>query len=333
MPTDVTCLGEALIDFVATTADVTVGEAEGFVKAPGGAPANVAVGVARLGGNVAFLGKVGEDPFGRFLEKTFSSAGVDTGGMRFSPEYRTSLAFVSRQKNGERSFCFFRNPGADMTYTPEELDGEKLVTQAFHFGSITLIDEPSRQTTLSALKIAKENGALISFDPNLRPALWKSLETAQATILEQLPHVDLLKVSAEELHFLFKGRLPTEEPERKFLRRGIKELRKLFPNLALIVVTQGAEGCLWQREDCFGNMQGLKVNAIDTTGAGDGFVAGLLTSLREQNLLTLEALSKTDSANLHHAVQFANKVGAFTTTRLGAIPSLPTRAELDAFFS
>ena len=115
MPTDVTCLGEALIDFVATTPDVTVGEAEGFVKAPGGAPANVAVGVARLGGNVAFLGKVGEDPFGRFLEKTFSDAGVDTGGMRFSPEHRTSLAFVSRQKDGERSFCFFRNPGADMT--------------------------------------------------------------------------------------------------------------------------------------------------------------------------------------------------------------------------
>ena len=333
MPTDVTCLGEALIDFVATTADVTVGEAEGFVKAPGGAPANVAVGVARLGGNVAFLGKVGEDPFGRFLDRTFSEAGVDTGGIRFSPESRTSLAFVSRQKDGERSFCFFRNPGADMTYAPEELDRDKLKTQVFHFGSITLIDEPSQQTTLTALQIAKENGALISFDPNLRPALWRSLKVAQATILEQLPHVDLLKVSAEELYFLFKGRLPTEELESKYLKRGIKELRKLFPNLALIVVTQGAEGCVWLRGDCFGSMAGLKVKAIDTTGAGDGFVAGLLTSLREQNLLTLNALSGADPTHLFHAVQFANQVGAFTTTRLGAIPALPTRAELDAFFS
>src|SRR5437764_13192160 len=166
----VICLGEALIDFVADVHGVSIEDCPGFRKAAGGAPANVAVGVARLGRTSAFAGKVGEDPFGRFLERTLAENGVDTSPMRFDAEARTGLAFVSLMEDGERDFVFYRHPSADMRLRPDELpqdlfDGARI----FHFGSITLISEPSRSTTLEALRRARSAGCRISFDPNLRP--------------------------------------------------------------------------------------------------------------------------------------------------------------------
>ncbi|HHX40894.1 MAG TPA: fructokinase, partial [Armatimonadetes bacterium] len=160
---DVICLGEALIDFVALQSGVSLTEAESFQKAAGGAPANVAVGIARLGARAAFIGKVGDEPFGRFIQHTLERDGVDTTGMVFSSEYRTGLAFVSLTATGERDFVFFRNPSADMTFTPEELR-EELFPRAhiFHYGSITLIDEPARSTTLRAAELARDAGALLS---------------------------------------------------------------------------------------------------------------------------------------------------------------------------
>src|SRR5947209_16557667 len=207
MPTptpQVVCLGEALIDFVADTAGVSLAECPGFRKAPGGAPANVAVGLARLGVPASFVGKVGDDPFGRFLRDTIAEAGVDTEPMRLSPEARTGLAFVSLMANGERDFLFYRHPSADMLLRWDEVP-ESLFAGArvLHHGSITLISEPSRTATVVAAAHAREAGCLVSYDVNLRRPLWESDAAARAGIKDGLAGVDLVKMSEEEGEFLF----------------------------------------------------------------------------------------------------------------------------------
>jgi fructokinase len=327
---ELVCLGEALIDFVALESGVGVGEASGFVKAPGGAPANVAVGVAKLGHTSAFLGKVGDDPFGRFLARTFADAGVDTGGMVFSAPHRTGLAFVSLAEGGERDFCFFRNPSADMTYVPAELDRERLLAgRIFHFGSITLIDEPARKTTLAAVAAARAAGQLISYDPNLRPPLWPDLDTARAEILSAVPFTDIVKVSEEELAFLLRAEGAASEAETTdLMARFLSE----FPDVVLLAVTRGARGCLYcsaGRQS--GALPGLGVAAVDTTGAGDGFVAGLLADLLERGLADRSRLAAADREDLGRSFAVANAVGALTTTQKGAIPALPTAAQVARF--
>ena len=200
---DLIACGELLIDFVSTQSGVTLGQAPAFQKAAGGAPANVAVGVARLGYRAGFLGQVGDDDFGHFLADTLAETGVDIGGLRFSAEARTALAFVSLRADGERSFMFYRHPSADMLWRPEDVDaGYAASTRIFHHGSISLISEPSRSATLAALEHARGGGALISYDPNLRLALWPAAEAARAGIMAAWPYADLIKVSEEELAFL-----------------------------------------------------------------------------------------------------------------------------------
>src|SRR5919106_6076226 len=171
---DVICLGEVLIDFVPTVTPTTLIDAPAFKKAPGGAPANVAVALMRLGRSSAFMGMTGDDPFGRFLEQTLAAAGVDTGPLRFTRDARTALAFVSLRADGEREFMFYRHPSADMLFTPGEVD-EAAIRRAklLHFGTISLISEPSRGATLHAIEVARDAGCLISCDPNLRLALWR----------------------------------------------------------------------------------------------------------------------------------------------------------------
>ncbi len=332
---EVVCLGEALIDFVAAESGVGVGEASGFLRAPGGAPANVAVGVARLGRSSAFLGKVGDDPFGRFLEQTFAGAGVDTGGMVFDPRHRTGLAFVSLGAGGERDFCFFRNPSADMTYAPSELDRARIQAgRIFHYGSITLIDQPARTTTLAAVETARAAGLLVSYDPNLRPPLWPSLAKARTTILSAMQYADVVKVNEEELVFLMSrdSAFPPESVSNEERHLLAKTLRERYPNIGLLAVTRGAEGSsLYARKGLSIHLTVEKVRAIDTTGAGDGFAAALLVGLIEHKLATAEALHTPELVPLGVSLMMANRVGALTTTRKGAIPALPTRAELDAF--
>lgn len=332
---DVVCLGEALIDFVATESGATVGEALGFVKAPGGAPANVAAGVAKLGRSSAFLGKVGDDPFGRFLADAFASAGVDTGGMVFSKTERTGLAFVSLAANGERDFCFFRNPSADMTYLPEELDAARISACAiFHFGSISMIDEPARTATLAAVQQAKSEGKLISYDPNLRPPLWRTLEQARETILETIPLADMVKVSDEELGFLLNGNSPDAALSDDEAEALSAELMARFSTVSLLCATRGAKGCLWRtRGGEQGFLPGFAVEAIDTTGAGDGFIAAVMVALLERNLTTSNRLASLDAETLRAIFLYANAVGALTTTRKGAIPALPTRSEVERFLA
>ena len=313
MMLDVIACGELLIDFVSTTSGVTLAQAPAFKKAAGGAPANVAAGVARLGHRAGFMGQVGDDDFGHFLADTLADAGVDTGGLQFSAAARTALAFVSLEAGGERSFMFYRHPSADMLWRPEDVDVSYAAgTRIFHYGSISLIGEPSRSATLYALEQARQAGALISYDPNLRLPLWPSPEAARTGMLAGWQHADLAKVSEEELVFM------SGEAD---LERGARSL--WHDRLRLLVVTCGASGCLYFTPGGRGAIPGYAVQAVDTTGAGDGFVAGLLTGLLECNL-------DWDTPHLEHALRLGNAVGALTTTQLGAIPALPARPAVEA---
>jgi fructokinase len=311
---DVIACGELLIDFVATEAGMTLAQASVFKKAPGGAPANVAVGVARLGRRAGFLGQVGEDEFGHFLADTLHANGVDIGGLGFSNQARTALAFVSLLENGERDFMFYRHPSADMLWRPEDVD-QSYIEQAriFHYGSISLIHEPSRSATLAALDHAQKKGVLISYDPNLRLSLWPSPEAAKTGMLAGWQHANIIKVSEEELYFL---------SDDHDLEGAVRSL--WHEHLRLLVITQGKDGCTYFLPGHSGHVPGFSVIPKDTTGAGDGFVAGLLSGLLAGDL-------SLDITVIERALQLGNAVGALTTTQIGAISALPFRTDVDAF--
>ncbi|MCL5284093.1 MAG: PfkB family carbohydrate kinase [Armatimonadetes bacterium] len=318
---DVVCLGEALIDFVALEAGVTLAQASGFLKSPGGAPANVAAGAAKLGAEAAFIGKVGDDPFGRFIAATLSEAGVDTGGLIFSADHRTGLAFVSLKKDGERDFCFFRNPSADMRLAAEELP-RGLIGRAevFHFGSITLIQEPSRRATLEAVQVASQNGALISYDPNIRLALWPEAEAVAFGVALGLPYADILKVSEEEV-VCVSTQTSTEEA-------AINDLYSRYPKLKWVAVTRGPNGAsLYDRHGVI-HQPGFTANSVDTTGAGDAFTAGFIVALLEYRRSGGDILS-SQLGWLVPVLRFACATGAITTTRKGAIPAMPSRGQVE----
>lgn len=312
---DAICLGELLIDFVPTVTGTGLTDAPAFVKAPGGAPGNVAVGLARLGVSSAFMGKVGDDAFGHFLANTLAETGVDVSPLRFATEARTALAFVSLRADGEREFMFYRHPSADMLWRPEDVDtAYAAATRIFHFGSITLIGEPSRSATLAAVEAARAGGALISYDPNLRLPLWPSADAARAGMLHGWQYAQLVKVSEEELRFL-----SGEED----LLAGAHAL--WTPRLRLLVVTQGPAGCAYVTPRHYGRVAGFQAQPVDTTGAGDGFVAGLLTGLLDADF------PWDDIPALEQALRLGNAVGALATMQRGAIPALPTRAVVEAF--
>ena len=303
----VVCFGELLIDFVALESGVQVGDASGFQKAPGGAPANVAVALARLGVPSAFLGQVGDDPFGHYLAGVLQSDEIDVSGLRFSNEARTALAFVSLAEHGERSFMFYRHPSADMLMRPEDVDTAQIdQASVFHFGSITLIGEPSRSATLHAARHAQSAGVLVSYDPNLRLPLWSSVDAAREGMLIGFEYANIVKISDEEVQFL----------------TGSDDVSSLWHAATqLIVVTHGKDGCTAYWRDGTGvSAPSYDVMPVDTTGAGDGFVAGLLAGILEQG-------TSTDA--IASILPFANAVGALATTQRGAIPSFPSRNEAE----
>ncbi|KAK4770303.1 hypothetical protein SAY87_030835 [Trapa incisa] len=311
----VVCFGEMLIDFVPTVSGVSLDEAPAFEKAPGGAPANVAVAIARLGGSSAFMGKVGEDEFGRMLANILKQNNVNNLGMRFDHNARTALAFVTLRADGEREFLFFRNPSADMLLQESELDVD-LIKQAsiFHYGSISLIEEPCRSAHLAAMKIAKASGGILSYDPNLRLPLWSSPEFARKEILSIWDQADVIKISEEEITFLTGGDDPYDDNV---------VLKKLFrPNLKLLIVTEGSQGCRYYTQKFKGRVTGVKAKSVDTTGAGDAFVGGFLYCLASDLSLYM------DEKKLRDALFFANVCGALTVTKRGAIPGLPTKKEV-----
>ncbi|KAL9392062.1 hypothetical protein Peur_015982 [Populus x canadensis] len=312
----VVCFGEMLIDFVPTISGLSLSDAPAFKKAPGGAPANVAVGIARLGGSSAFIGKVGEDEFGYMLAEILKENNVNNEGMRFDPGARTALAFVTLRSDGEREFMFYRNPSADMLLQEAELDLD-LIRKAkiFHYGSISLITEPCKSAHIAAAKVAKDAGVFLSYDPNLRLPLWPSAESAREGILSIWDTADIIKISEEEISFLTKGEDPYDDAV----------VQKLFhPNLKLLLVTEGPEGCRYYTKEFSGRVKGLKVDAVDTTGAGDAFVAGILSQLAKD----LSLLQNED--RLKEALKFANACGALTVKERGAIPALPTREAVNS---
>ncbi|KAF4397866.1 probable fructokinase-7 [Cannabis sativa] len=308
----VVCFGEMLIDFVPTVSGVSLAEAEAFKNAPGGAPANVAVGISRLGASSAFIGKVGDDEFGHMLANILEENKVDNSGVVFDSNARTALAFVTLTHEGEREFLFFRNPSADMLLTEAELN-VNLIKKAgiFHYGSISLIDEPCRSAHYAAMKMAKASGCLLSYDPNLRLPLWPSSESAREGIKSIWDQADIIKINKEEIEFLTEGDDPCDDTM-------VRE--KLFhPNLKLLIVTEGTQGCRYYTKEFNGHVPGVKVTPVDTTGAGDGFVAGVLS------ILASDLNLYKDEKKLREALLFGNACGALTVTDRGAIPALPTR--------
>lgn len=317
--TDVVALGEILIDF--TFAGKTADGKNIYEENPGGASANCACAVAKLGGKAAFVGMTGCDSFGEDLKNTLKDLNVDVRGMCTTDTQHTTLAFVSLDANGERNFSFCRNPGADTQLSVEDLDMSLLQeTKILHVGSLSLTDEPAKSATLKAIEVVKKSGGLISYDPNWRANLWKGRSDAMTELKSLLKYADIVKVSDEELKLLF-GDVSLEEGAAKIHSEGVK----------LLMITLGPKGVFYsskggQGEECSGTIGVPKVKVADTTGAGDSFNGGLLFRLtRRENPL------KFSKDELIADINFANSVASLCVTKRGAIPALPTLAETEKF--
>lgn len=309
---DITALGELLIDFT------EVGRSESgqrlFEQNPGGAPANLLCAAARLGLRTAFLGKVGDDMQGRFLKEALDGAGVDTGGLVWTKEAYTTLAFVAL-RGGERDFSFARKPGADTRLAPEEVDTARIhKSKIFHAGSLSLSDRPARDATMAALSVAKKAGAAISYDPNYRAPLWTSEREALRRMRAVLPFADLIKVSAEEAALL-AGTPDPEQAARTLAADGA----------GIVVVTLGAEGALVLANGESRTVAGFEVPVLDTTGAGDAFWGGFLYKL----LTSGRALKEITAEQAESFARFGNAVAALCITRRGGIPAMPTLEETE----
>jgi fructokinase len=314
---DIVCLGELLVDMFPAELGRRLQEVSAFRPVPGGAPANVAVAAARLGRSSAFVGKVGDEAFGHYLANILEGEGVSTRGIRFDPAARPTMALIAKPDENRSEDVFYRNPGADMLLRADELDRELVgETRVLHIGSISLTDEPGRSATMEAVHIARTAGALISFDVNYRPGLWKSPSEALARVEATIPSVDLLKVNETELALLC-GNDDLEKGSRALLERG----------LHACVVTLGTNGSYFRVAGGGGHMPGFKVHTVDATGCGDAFVAALLSQL-----LTAGDWRKHLGADeMQQFVRYANAAGALTAQKQGVIPALPTASEVEAF--
>lgn len=314
---DVVCLGELVVDFVSFVAGESIATSECFKKAAGGAPANVAVGLARLGVSSSFMGKVGEDGFGRFLAAVLADAGVDIAPLCFTGEAHTMLAFVSLRAGGEPEFLFYPSTCAGVQLARDDIDEAAIArAKVLHFGSISLISESSRSATLHAVALARRFGKWVSYDPNLRLSLWRDADAARAGLLLGLQHADIVKISVEEVDFLTGIADPV---------RGGRAL--WHDNLALMAVTSAAKGCHWLTVNASHDVAGFPVTAVDTTGAGDAFMASLLAGLLAASNIP------PPPAALDRICRFANATGAIATTSRGAIPSLPSTDAVRAFIA
>ncbi len=320
MPTDLITLGEALIDLPATQSGVSLTDAPGFTKVPAGAPGNVAAAAARLGLRAAFVSKAGDDPFGRCLVQHFGSLGVDTSHFLLDRAARTGLAFVSVMPDGERDFLFYFDPARDFALRPDELDAPWLgSTRVFHYGSISLIAEPGRSATHEAARLARSGGALVSYDPNLRPWLWPSEDAMRTGALAGFADADIVKISEDEVVTLFTHAHNEETAVGRLLELGPR----------LVCVTRGAGGCTGYHANWSVNVPGFAVPFMDATGAGDSFTAGLLAFLLRQGP-DLDGTLKYARYILRDAMRYANACGALATTVLGASPAALSEAAIQA---
>lgn len=312
---DVVALGELLIDFT----DNGVSEQGNtiFEANPGGAPCNVLAMLQKLGDRTAFIGKVGEDIFGTKLKGVLEEVGINTTGLIVDKDARTTLAFVQTFEDGDRDFSFYRNPGADMLLTEDEID-EKLIkhSEIFHFGTLSMTHKGVRKATKKAIKMAKEHGALISFDPNLRPPLWESLEEAKEQVAYGLGKCDILKISDNEIQW-FTG----EEDYDK----GIEKLRKEY-GIPLIVLSMGKDGSRAYYKDIKVDKPAfVQEKTIETTGAGDTFGGCCLHHILKYGIDNL------NEEKLDEMLTFANAAASIVTTRKGALRVMPAKNEVEEF--
>lgn len=309
---DVTALGELLIDF---TENGTSGQGNPLMEAnPGGAPCNVLAMLGRLGKKTAFIGKVGKDMFGTQLKEAVEEVGIDTRNLIMDEEVHTTLAFVHTYPDGDRDFSFYRDPGADMMLTKEEVQ-EDLIrsSQIFHFGTLSSTHEGVREATRYAIEVAKEAGCIITFDPNLRPPLWKSLEDARREIEYGLTKCDVLKISDNEVEFLFN----TTDYDK-----GAALIREKY-NIPLVLITMGKDGSRAYYKDLRVEVPSfIQPNTIETTGAGDTFCASAINYVLEHGLDNLT------EENLRELLTFANAGASLITTRKGALRVMPSRQEV-----
>lgn len=304
----ITCVGEILVDMIQEN-----NEQKQYQAHPGGAPANVAIGISKLGGDSAFMGKIGQDSFGRFLFDTLTNAKVNLEGLSYGE--KTGMSLVSLDEKGERGFEFY----GDLTSFSTEDINYKLLdkTDILHFGSISLIKDPEESATLDCLEYFREKGRCISFDPNLRLNLWSSVYNALRGFNKGLAYADIIKVSEYELAFM---------TEIKNVEKGTKKLHQIAPNLKLIAVTMGDKGCYCYYKGIGKTIPSINVDVVDSTGAGDGFMAGLLYNISE-----LGGLDKLEWPQLEASIYFANVVGALTTTKKGAVSGFPSKDEIEKY--
>lgn len=312
---DVTALGELLIDF---TENGFSSQGNPLMEAnPGGAPCNVLAMLERLGKKTAFIGKVGKDMFGNHLKSAVEEVGIDTRNLILDEKYHTTLAFVHTYPDGDRDFSFYRDPGADMMLTKDEVQKELIESsRIFHFGTLSSTHEGVREATRHAIELAKEAGCIITFDPNLRPPLWKSLDDARAEIEYGMSKCDVLKISDNEVEFM----CGTTDYDK-----GAAMIQEKY-NIPLILITLGKDGS----RAYYKNMRVeaapfLQENTIETTGAGDTFCASTL------NYVLDHGLNDLTEENLKELLTFANAAASLITTRKGALRVMPTREEVEAF--
>lgn len=314
---DVTALGELLIDF---TENGTSSQGNPLLEAnPGGAVCNVLAMLGRLGKKTAFIGKVGQDMFGTQLKNAVEEVGIDTRALFMDEEVHTTLAFVHTYPDGDRDFSFYRNPGADMMLTKDEVPADLIQnSRLFHFGTLSSTHEGVREATRHAIEIAKNAGCIITFDPNLRPPLWKSLEDAKREMEYGMTKCDVLKISDNEVEFLFG----TTDYDK-----GAALIREKY-NIPLVLITMGKEGSRAYYKDMRVEAAPfLQENTIETTGAGDTFCASILNYVLEHGLDDLT------EENLLEMLTFANAAASLITTRKGALRVMPSRQEVIDFIS
>jgi fructokinase len=319
---DVICMGELLVEHVSTARNVSLVHSPGFIKAPGGAPANVAVALQRLGLQAGFVGKVGNDPFGEYLRESLAQTGVDTSYLFVDQKARTTAVYVAVWDDGRKDLCFYRNPGADMMLDTDEISDTLFAgARCFHFGSISFIDEPSASAQRKALRISRDKGLMISYDPNYRPTLWPNRKTAEKIIRDGFRYCHLAKISEEE------WQVATGFDD---LEAGIEAV--MAEGVELLVISRGANGAIATNGDYHIELPGFDVDVVETTGAGDGFLGAIITELLPEREKT-GSLAKISEDKVRSALKVANAVGALTCKKPGAIPALPPRAETDNFIS
>ena len=313
-------IGEALIDFIPAEKGRRLKDVSSFKRVAGGAPANVAIAFCRLSGRAKMISKLGEDAFGDYILDVLSKTGVDVSTIRQTDEADTSLAFVSLSQDGNRDFMFYRRNCADLLLAPEEVDEDVLDDcQLLHFCSVSLKESPMKQTHVKLLEAAEKRKMIISFDPNLRLSLWNDDEGLRKTVLEFLPYAHIIKISDEELFFIIG-------------KNSIEEALPIFfscKNTQMVIYTKGCHGAEIYTRTCSVKHEGFQVDSVDTTGAGDAFVAAFLYMIAKEE----KALASLDEKALQKMNIFSNAYGALTTLKSGALDSYASLEETLQFLN